>query len=192
MRRSLIALTLVLLLAVPAVAQQQLNRYPGNIVTVAPTAVTIANSTTATSIFSTTIPRTFLEQFRQPYAGAGALHLKLLGTVTTSLFPGAANLGCNFGGTTATISLVNGATLTASLTAAPWFADVWVRAQGTGEVIYGNLELQTVAATTRVPFMTMATGTTSLTAAHTMACAWQWASASNTLVVNNATLVVGE
>lgn len=190
----LIALVLPLLLVAPVAAQQQLNVYPGNIVNRTTSAVTVATDNTAGTLFSWTIPRTFLAQFARPFVGAGALHVKMLGTITTqALEVGPANMGCNFGGTTATISLVNGATLTASLSAVPWFADLWVRQLSTGEIVQGNLEIQT-AVNTRVPFMTRVTGTTAITSPQTLACAWQWASAShsNSFIMHNATLVVGE
>lgn len=194
MRRVLIALVLTLALAVPATAQQQLNVYPGAIVNIAGTAVTIANSTTATSMYSTTVPALYFSQFAQPFRGAGALHLKLLGTVTTNVASGAVgttNLGCNFGGTTATISLVNGSALTANLSAVPWFLDLWVRQQGTGQVVLGNLEIQS-AATTRIPYMASVVGTTSILAPQTLTCVWQWASAAttNSVTINHAVLAI--
>ena len=196
MRRVLILALLALVLAVPATAQQQLNTYPAGIIQLVNTAVTIANTTTATAMFSTTIPATYFGNLFQPFRGGAALHLKLLGTVSTNVASGGVgntNLGCNYGGTTATISLVNGAALTANLSAVPWFLDLWVRQQGSGQILFGNLEVQTVAATTRLPYMASVVGTTSMTAPQTLTCIWAWASAAatNTVTINTATLGLG-
>lgn len=194
MYRLIALLLLPLLLVTPVWAQQQLNVYPGNIVNRTTTAVTVATNNTAGTLFSWTIPRTFLTQFARPFVGAGALHVMMFGTLTTqALEVGTANMGCNFGGTTATISLVNGATLTAGLSAVPWMGDLWVRQLSTGEIVHGNLQIQT-AVNTRLTFMARVTGTTAITSPQTLACAWQWASAShsNSFIMHNATLVVGE
>lgn len=194
--RRLIALAclLTVALAAPATAQQQLNQYPGGLLDLVQTAVTIGNTSTATSMYSKTVPAMFFQNLRQPFAGGRALHLKMFGTVTTNVASGAVgttNLGCNFGGTTATISLVNGSALTANLSAVPWTADVWVRQQGTGQIVYGTFNVQS-AATTTIPYAATVVGTTALTSPQTLACAWQWASAAatNTVTVNTATLAI--
>ncbi len=194
MRRVLILVLLALVLAAPATAQQSLNTYPGGLINIAGTAVTIANTTTATTMYSTTIPATYFGNLFQPFRGSGALHLRLFGTVTTNVSSGGVgntNLGCNFGGTTATISLVNASALTAALSAAPWLMDVWVRQQGAGQIVFGSLEVQT-AATTRVPYMASVIGTTSNLAAQTLVCTWQWASAAttNSLIINHGVLAI--
>ena len=195
MRRLIALLLLVALaLAVPASAQQQLNIYPSGIINLAETAVTIANSTTATTLYSTSIPATYYGNLFQPFRGARALHLKMLGTVTTNAPSGGVgttNLGCNYGGSTATISLVNGSALTANLSAVPLMLDLWVRASGTGQFLYGRLNVQS-AATTLIPYAATVLGTTSMTAPQTLICTWQWASASttNSVTINAAMLAI--
>lgn len=205
MRRGLSAVLAVFLLAAslgspaPAAAQLQLNTFPGNTVNLARTAVTVGNTTTATSLYSFSVPARFFQQFRQAQPGAQALHLKLLGTVTTNVSSGGVgniNVGCNYGGTTASIALVNAQALTANLSAVPLSIDLWVRQQGTGlatPVVYGTMRVQS-AATTEIPFAATVVGSTSMAAAQTLTCVWQWASASttNTMTINHGALVTGE
>lgn len=195
MRRLIAAILAVLLLAVPAAAQQQLNQFPGNLVNKSTSTITISNTTTATTLYTTTVPVRYFQNLRQPFAGAGSLHLSLLGTITTAPQPGAANLGCNFGGSTASIALVNGATITGAISSAPFILDLWVRTQtATVPFVMGRLHVQTVAGTTILPFSAAVVGTTSLTAAQTLVCTWQWGSANstNSLTINSGALMVGE
>lgn len=196
--RRLIALALLLLLAVPAAAQQNLNQYPSGTFDIAPTAVSVTNTAAATTLYTKTVPASISENFHGTKPGATQLHLSLLGTISTNPSAGstgAANLGCNFGGTTATIALVNGYTFPVGLSSAPLVLDVWVRQQGAGEVVVGRLQVASVSTTTgntTANFLSSVIGTTAVTAPQTLACTWQWgsASATNTLTINNGTLAI--
>ncbi len=205
MRRGLIALLVAIpfstLIGFPdqAAAQLQLNTYPGNTVNLARTAVTVANTTTATTLYSFSVPARLFQQFRQPQPGAQALHLKLLGTLTTNPSAsgvGNVSIGCNYGGTTASIALVNAVAFTANLSSVPLTLDLWVRQQGTAlatPVVQGALQLYRTAGTLDA-WGASVVGTTSLNAAQTLTCVWQWASASttNSLTINHGILVTGE
>lgn len=197
----LAALVAVALIGAPtlSVAQLQLNTYPGNIVTLAPTQVSVTNTTTATTLFSYSVPARLFQQFRQPLPGGSSLHLQLIGTLGTNVSSGGvgnANLGCNYGGSTATIALVNAVAFTPNISAVPLTIDLWLRRQGTGlatPVLQGRFGVVQTAGTETVHAASVI-GTTSLASAQTLTCAWQWASASttNTLLINHGTLVVGE
>jgi len=204
MRRRVTAVLVVLLLVAGlgcpglAAAQTQMNAFPGNILTLFPTAVTVANTTTATALFSTTIQPLLFQNMRQRLVGASSLHVKLLGTVTTNVASGGVgniNVGCNYGGSAASISLVNASALTANLTTQPVVLDLWLGRQGTGlvsPVLQGRLTVQN-AATTELVYSAAVVGTTSMTAAQTLTCVWQWASAAttNSLTINHGRLLVG-
>lgn len=207
MRRSLGIILLVVAmltgsLPFPAAAQstQQLNVFPGNIVSRNTTATTIGNTATATNIFSYNIPARFLEQFRQPFVGAGALHVKLLGVVSTNPGSGTGvgnlNVGCSYGGSTASIALVNALNLPPTLSSAPFQIDLWLRTQGStpSPVLFGRAEFQTLAASVTSVNMASVVGTTSTASANNLNCIWAWASASasNTATINHSLLVIGE
>ena len=121
MRRLIaLALLLSLALAVPATAQMNLNKWPSGILDRTTAAVTIANSATATTMYSYYVPANISQNLRGTIPGGGALHLTLVGLLTTNAYSvGNTNIGCNFGGTTATISLVNASAFTAGLSAIP-------------------------------------------------------------------------
>lgn len=182
-----------------ATAQQQLNVYPGNTMNLARTAVTVSNTAAATTLYSVSVPRTLLQQFRQQQPGAQSLHVKLLGTLSTNVADaavGPVNVGCNFGGATASISLVNGVSFTANLSSRPVTLDLWLRQQGTGlasPVLQGAFHLYRAAGTLD-SYGASVVGTTSLNAAQTLTCIWQWASAAttNALVINHGALYVGD
>jgi tryptophan-rich sensory protein len=207
MRRGLILLlcsvVLPAWLGIVPVAAQQLNTYPGGIVDLNNTAVTVANTTTAGTLYSKTISPRYFQNLKQPLVGAAALHLKLLGTLTTNPGVGSAgniNVGCNYGGATASIALVNAKAPPQSLTNSPFLLDLWVRQQGTNtasEFVMGRLEIASVAGINlqdSATFMAATTGTTSVTANQTLTCAWLWgsAAATNSITVNSAVLSIGE
>src|SRR5262249_50747455 len=95
----IVALAGLVALAAPVAAQLV---GPGGLLNQTSASVAITNSSTATSLYSFQIPAGLTQLSGPP------LHLKLLGTLSTSIFPGAVNLGCNWGGSTASIALVNG------------------------------------------------------------------------------------
>jgi len=208
MRRGLIALLIVglvlppMLEVRPVAAQVQLNTYPSGPVDINNTTVTVANTAAATTLYTKSIPPRYFQNLKQPLAGAGALHLVLLGTITTNQgvsAPSSMNIGCNYGGTTASIALVNGIAPVASLVAAPWRIDLWLRTQGTSttsEFLFGEMNIagtQALNASQSV-FNAAVTGTTSITANQTLACIMQWSSAAatNSLTVNSAVLGIGQ
>lgn len=203
--RRLIALAL--LLALPVVASAQ-TLSQGSVLNRATTAVTVANTTTGTTLYSTTIPAALFQNFTPTQAGATALHLRLLGSISTNPSAGSVgnlNIGCNYGGTTATISLANGLLLTQNLSSAVLFLDLWLRTNTSGApLLTGRLHIPAASitsvnggVTSNGPGQVQAaqvTGTTSITSPQTLACAAQWASAAatNTLTISTGVLVVGD
>lgn len=211
MRRGLIRAALSILVAVlpmlvevgSATAQMQLNTIPAGPIAITNTQVTVANSITSTTLASFTIPMRYFQNLKQPLIGATGLHLVLIGTITTNVgsgAQGAMNLGCNFGGTTASISLINAATTTpAGLVAAPFIVDVRVRASAAvanGQFLHGMASIagpQTGAAAF-TSYAAAVYGTTPTTANQTLSCAWMWgsAAATNALTLNSASLTIGD
>lgn len=198
--RRLIALGIALaLLAAPLVSHapaQPVLLGPGGLVNSSGASVSVTNTTTATSLYSYTIPASLTQGNFSP------LHLKLVGTVTTNVSAGGVgtlNVGCNYGGSTASISLVNAVSLTAGQVAQPWTIDLWLsgytdlQSNGIKEYLQGRMGLVQAAATETVYSVGVA-GTTAVSSPQTITCVAQWASASatNSLVVQNGKLVVGD
>lgn len=204
MKRLLTGLLALLLFASPVLAQQtqQLNIYPGDIISLQTSSVSATNTAAATTLYTTVIPMTYFVTGRQPFPGAGGLHLKLFGTITTAQgigAPGAANLGCNFGGSTATISLVNGASMPPSLVASPMTVDVWLRQQTPGtpfrQVLFGQVLIASSSTTSfafPATYFASVIGQTAMNAPQTFACTWQWGSAAttNSIIINHGTLSI--
>jgi hypothetical protein len=194
MRRVIVAILALGLIGSPVGAQEFLQ---GFVLNKASTAVTVGNTTTGTTLYSFTVPTATWANFTSQQYGATNLHLKLIGSVSTNPSTGGVgniNVGCNYGGTTATISLANGIAPTANLVAAPVFLDLYLRTTSTGAPQLAGL-LQTVsAAGTSFTSGAVVVGTTSITAPQTLTCAWQWASAAatNTVTISTGVLVVGD
>src|SRR5436190_9991990 len=125
MRRFLcvmLAVALVAALVTPVLAQPSVFG-PGGMINVTTASVPVTNTAAATTLYSYVVPAGLAQNAYAP------LHLKLLGVVTTNLGSGqvgAMNIGCNYGGTTATLAIVNALTLPGTLTRVPWMIDVWV------------------------------------------------------------------
>jgi hypothetical protein len=180
-------LALVAALIVPVAAQPVLLG-PGALLNNTTASVAVTNTTTSTSIYSYTIPAGFTQLNFAP------LHLVLLGRLTT-------NVGCNYGGATASIALVNGAAPPQSLTNSPVKLDLWLTgyaAQGTAinGWLEGSLTIASVAGinlNNAALFMAGTDVKTTSGAPNTLACSWMWgsAAATNSLVITNGHLVVG-
>ena len=115
---------------------------------------------------------------------------------------GAANLGCNYGGATASIALVNGYTFNASLVAQPIKIDLWLNEYGTqGKALngwlQGRLEVNNTPVTTNSSATIMNAAVDSSTTPvtpNTLTCTWVWgsAAATNSLVITNGKLIIGD
>jgi hypothetical protein len=206
MRR--LALALVLSLLATVASAQTVNF---EILGTANSAVTVANTTTATALFSFQIPPRIFGNFERPIYGADALHVRGLGTITTdnTLTPISGqpvNIGCNYGGSTASITLLNASTQAAisnGLSASPIILDVWLRTSSTqAPILSGRLMIPGASATSVNGGVTKAanvwaaqtTGTTNVGALQTLTCIWQWASAAttNSVTLTHAIAVVGD
>lgn len=211
MRRGLIALLIVglvlppMLEVRPVAAQVQLNTYPSGPVDINNTTVTVANTAAATTLYTKSIPPRYFQNLKQPLAGAGALHLVLLGTITTNQgvsAPSSMNIGCNYGGTTASIALANAYTFNASMVAQPVKIDLWLNQYATqGTAINGWLQGRLEVANTQTTTFSSATimnagvdSTTLNTTPQVITCVFQWgsAAATNSLVITNGKLIVGD
>src|ERR1700687_2849911 len=135
------AVALVAALVAPVAAQPVLLG-PGGLVNTTSASVAVTNTTTATSIYSYTIPARMLQGAYDP------LHLRLVGRLTTNASAGGVgtvNLGCNYGGATASIALSNALAPTANLTAQPIQIDLWLsgysaRVAGINGWLQGRME----------------------------------------------------
>ena len=166
--------------------------------------VSVVNTATAGTLYSVTVPATIFQQFATGQRGATRLHTKLVGylsTHSTTDSVGRVNLGCNFGGSTATIALLNAFTWPKGLSSVPMTIDLWLAADsaGTGQVLFGQLATgqNTNSDATRNEqntIMALVVGTTGMNANRTLTCSWQWASAAalNGVTISNGITVVGE
>ena len=193
----LIALTLS---AGPVAAQQQYTTPgPGGVIAQSGASVSCTNTTTACTLWTYTIPQGFFATARQtnqtPAVGVSPpLHLSMRGLLTTNTgtgVTGTLNVGVNFGGTTATIALVNGYTVLDNYSNRPVFLDVWLQPLATAVsantmTLYGTLRVGadattgTVLLATETSFNASVIGTTTLNVARTLAVNWLWGSASQT------------
>lgn len=191
------ALVLVLLAAcASAVEAQQVPTRSGGIADLVTASVSATNTTLATTLYSKVIPANFYSNFAAPIPGSGSLHLRMLGTISTAATPGTLNIGCNYGGSTATIALANATTLTASLNAVPVMIDVWLAnvnpaPTSTGsQILSGRLAVVGASATETVTNAAVI-GTTVPTVNQTLSCAVQWGLATGSLIIWNSVLHVG-
>lgn len=197
--RRLIALGIALaLLAAPLVSiapAQPVLLGPGGLVNSSGASVNLTNSTTATTIYSYSVPASLTQGNFSP------LHLKLVGTISTNPSSGGVgnmNIGCNYGGSTATISLVNAVAWTPNISSAPFVLDLYLsgytasQSNGIKEYLHGRFGIVQAAGTETVHSAAV-DGTTAVTSAQTLICTAQWASASttNSLIIRNGKLVVG-
>lgn len=189
-----LALSVTLALASPALAQPNILG-PGGLYASTGASVTVTNSTTATNIYQFAVPASLFQGNFAP------LHVQLLGTLTTNApasSVGTANLGCNFGGTTATVTLINAVSLTANQTTSPVRLDLRLtgysatQSNGITVNLQGRIGIVQAAGTETV-YAAQVDGTTALNAAQTITCTWLWASASatNSLVIKNGSLILG-
>ena len=189
-----LALCCVLALASPVLAQPQILG-PGGLYNSTGASVTVVNTTTATPIYSYVIPAGLTQGNFTP------LHVRLFGTLTTNA-PGSSvgtvNVGCNYGGTSATISLVNAVTFTANVTNAPITVDLYLTGYSATQsntitvALNGRFGVVQAAGTESV-YSAHVDGTTSVGAPQTLQCNWLWASASTTNSVSfrNGSLILG-
>ena len=202
-------LALTLGLAGPAGAQAvQPNQYttpgPGGIIAYSTASITSANTTGEYTMWSYTIPQGFMgtssaTNQTPPVRSSLPLHLVMLGNISTA-GPASGNgsgiplsIGVNFGGTTATMSLVNNIPITNGMAARPMRLDVWlapIATTGTTNTVYmtGKLSFYPAANGAIVPtvgatetaFNATVIGTTSIQTAQTLAVNWRWGTASTT------------
>lgn len=159
----------------------------------ATSAVTVANTATATAIATLTVPK------GGPVAGT-RFRVTAFGTFGTETTPGALTVSVNWGGPAGTVivSFVTGTSapaLTASLSGAPVQieAEIYFRTSSTAtgwvKMTFGNAGTATTA-----PVIAMATVTTPVTvtvsAAEALALVWKWttANASNTVTIASSAI----
>jgi hypothetical protein len=197
MRRTLaLALALALWAAPFAVHAQPVLYGPGGLVNSSGASVSVTNTATATSIYSYSVPGGMVQGNFAP------LHLRLVGVVSTNPSSGGVgnfDVGCNFGGSTASIALVNAGTLDNGLSSAPIMIDLFltgytaVQANGVKESLQGVLNYQSGTATQPKQYSAQVQGTTALST-QTLTCIWKWASAAttNSLIIYNGRLSAGD
>jgi len=89
--------------------------------------IAMANTVNEVTLFQYNIPPGLLQISSSSTVNSSVpLHLMLKGTIDTSGTPIPLNLGVNLGGSTSTVTLVNGVTPQNSLTAAPFAIDCWI------------------------------------------------------------------
>ncbi len=188
-----LALLCVWALASPVAAQPQLLG-PGGLYNSTGASVTATNIATAVPIYSYAVPASLVQGNFAP------LHVQLLGTLTTNVASGAVgtvNVGCNFGGSTATITLVNAIAFTANQSASPLKLDLYLtgysasQANGVTVNLAGRLGIVQAAGTETV-YSAQVDGTTAVNVAQTLVCNWLWASAAttNSLSIRNGSLIL--
>lgn len=204
-RLSVAVLGLLLLLAPLAVESQQVPSRAGGILDLVSASVSVTNTTTAGTLYSRTIPPNLFSNFAPPIIGTGALHLRLLGQLTTNQGVGSVgslNVGCNIGGANATIALVNAFTLPSGLSATPITLDVWVTNVNPApslpgaQLIMGRLAFMPGIVgfgATEAVLNAAFVGNVDEAINETLTCAWMWGSAAstNSVVFWNGLLHVG-
>lgn len=201
MRRLFAVVLSVALLAalVSPVGSQPVLLGPGGMINTSTASTAVTNSVAATTLYTYTVPPGFVQ------GAAAPLHLALVGRMTTNQGAGAvgaANLGCNYGGSTASIALANGFTFPSSMTAQPVKIDLWLNqyaTQGTAinGWLQGRLEVPNGAFAANASQIIVNAGvdsTTLNTTPQVITCVWQWGSAAttNSLVITNGKLIVGD
>lgn len=191
----LVALALVAAPFASTVTAQPVLYGPGGLVNSSGASATVTNSTTATSLYSYTIPAGMLQGNFAP------IHVKLNGSLTTNPYSvGTANLGCNFGGSTASLTLLNAVTFDAGLSAEAFSVDLWLsgytsaQTGGVTTFLTGQAKYQSSTAATVKEYSDTVQGTTSVGSSQAIACTFQWASASatNSLLIYNGKTVAGD
>lgn len=206
MRRMLglaLALCLALLPITPAAAQYA-TIGPGGVVNFSTASTTCVNTATACTLYSYTIPQGLVATMSLAPATATTtvpniltsppLHFTARGLLSTQSSPGTLNVGVNFGGSTATLALVNGITPIASLVQQPVTLEVWLAPLITGTdtgantvVMSARLAYQngtTIALASETTFNAAVLGTTSVRSAQTLSILWRWTTASNTNAIS--------
>lgn len=178
---------------------------PGGVVNYTTASVTCTNTTAACTLYSTTVPAGLMATgsiaSSTTIGTPPGLHLIMLGTLNTpsSGQIGTINLGANFGGSTATLTLLNGHTPAppGALTTVPIQIDVWISdiaTATTANTVWLRGRVAYVAASgTETVVNSQVLGTTALNVAQTLAVNWNWGSASNTNALNlyNQQLIIG-
>ena len=188
------ALLCVLALASPVLAQPQLLG-PGGLYNSTGASVTAVNTATAVPIYLYAVPPGLVQGNFAP------LHVRLQGLLSTNVATGAVgtvNVGCSYGGTTATLTLVNAVSFTANQTNSPLTLDLYLTgysaSQANGIIVNLSGRLGIVqAAGTETVYATQVDGTTAVNIAQNLRCDWLWASAAttNSLVIKNGSLILG-
>lgn len=178
---------------------------PGGTIYVTTASKSVNNTVAETALFTYTVPAGLTQGNYAP------LHLRLLGVVTTNQgvgATGAMNVGCNFGGSTASLAMANGFTLPGSLVRAPLTMDVWLNGyQGAaastsitgaiqGRMTVGLTQLSSGASAgiaSEAVLNSQADSTTRQNTSQILTCVMRWGSAAttNNLIITNGVLVQG-
>ena len=133
MRALRVLLLVVLLLVFPASAWAQLPRLvgPGGILHYDTASVSYYNSTSEMPLYSVSIPGAYAAtapaiNTTTLWSTTAPLHLKMLGTVNTGAGNPVLSVGVNFGGSNATLALLNSAVLPGHMGILPMQIDVWL------------------------------------------------------------------
>jgi hypothetical protein len=215
MRRMLgLALALCLALTPVAPAYAQFATVgPGGVVDYSTASTTCVNTATACTLYTYTIPQGLVATGTIAPATATTtmpnvstsppLHFVARGVLSTQSTPGTINVGVNFGGSTATLALVNGVSPTASLALTPVTLEVWVSPVKTATdtaantvVVNARLAYQVgtaIGTASEVTFNANVVGTTSVRSAQALSVLWRWTTASNTnaITLYQRTLGIG-
>jgi hypothetical protein len=160
--------------------------------------VTVFNSTTATSLFNVSLPSAY---------AALPLHLKLVGSITTNgagtgvtgiQSTGPVLLTMNYGGSTASVTIMNTAALNWGYASAPVQIDIFMRPRGATDTltqfVAGTFSVASAAATPTQLFGGTVQGSTNpLTGPKNFTVNWQWASGSagNGIRIESGLLMIG-
>lgn len=216
LQRTALALLLLAAGVVPAAAQTTFPIIgPGGVVDFNTASTTCVNTTASCALYNATIPTGLVAT--SPASNMAAanppstpsqavrtpppLHLQLRGTLTTPSGGqiGTINAGANYGGTTATIALLNAHTPVppGALSGVPIQIDVWyvplATAIGANTGTLSGRVAYSAAAATETVINSFVVGTTRSDQPFDLNVSWLWGSGSNTnsLTIFNKTLVIG-
>ena len=133
MRALRVLLLVGLCLILPAAAWAQLPRIigPGGILEYNTASVSLYNTTAEGILYNTSIPGAYAAtapaiNTTTLWSTSAPLHLKMLGTVNTSAGNPVLSVGVNFGGSGATLTLLNSVLMPGNMANLPLQLDVWL------------------------------------------------------------------
>jgi len=224
MRALRVLLLVGLCLSLPAAAWAQLPRLvgPGGVLEYNTASVSLYNTTAEGILYNTSIPGAYVAtapaiNTTTLWSTTAPLQLKMLGTINTSAGNPVLSVGVNFGGSSATLALLNNVLMPGNMANLPLALEVWLspiasfsatnitgnnatvfltarlRHQATGTIINPDSGRYSTPGATQVTFNASVLGTTRLASPVTLNvfARWQTANGLNAIAIYQRILKIG-